>query len=174
LLELQRNLHILSAVVRRTLEQVPVESLPGSPITAEQLRLLRFVVMTRGAKVGEVATGLGITAATVSLALDRLQAVGFVERRKGGPDRRNVQVFATRSGRGLVARVQRIADAKLSLVADRVGVNDTKLFTELASDVIRALMEDEEYFGDVCMQCGAGRSANCVIHELFETCPHSK
>ena len=47
-LELQRNLHVLSAVVRRVLEQGPVETLPDSPITPEQLKLLRFVVLKRG------------------------------------------------------------------------------------------------------------------------------
>jgi len=173
-LELQRNLHVLSAVVRRVLEQAPVESLPDSPITPEQLKLLRFVALKRGAKVGEVATGLGITAASASLALDRLQALGFVERKKRSRDRRSVQVFATRSGRALVARVRRIVDAKLSRALDRIGVEDTKLFTELAAEVTRALMKGQEYFGDVCMQCGVGGSESCVIHELFEGCPHSE
>jgi DNA-binding MarR family transcriptional regulator len=173
-LELQRNLHVLSAVVRRVLEQDPVESLPDSPITPEQLKLLRFVVSKRGAKVGEVATGLGITAASASLALDRLQAAGFVERKKRGRDRRSVQVFATRSGRALVARVRRIVDAKLSRALDRIGVEDTELFTELAAEVTRVLMKGQEYFGDVCAQCGVSASESCVINELFESCPHSK
>ena len=172
--ELQRNLHILSAVVRRVLEQAPVESLPDSPITPEQLKLLRFVVLKRGAKVGEVATGLGITAASASLALDRLQAAGFVERKKLSRDRRSVQVFATRSGRALVARVRRIVDAKLSRSMSRIGVEDTKRFTELAGKVTRILMEGQEYFGEVCMQCGVGSSENCVIRELFGRCPHSE
>jgi DNA-binding MarR family transcriptional regulator len=158
-------------VVRRVLEQSPVESLPDSPITAEQMRLLRFVVFKHGAQVGEVASGLGITPASASLALDRLQAQGYVERRKTDRDRRSVKVFATRAGRGLVTRVGRLVDAKLSEVVDRIGVRDTKLLTQLATDVTRALMEDEEYFGDVCMQCGAGCSKNCVIHELFDSCP---
>jgi DNA-binding MarR family transcriptional regulator len=169
--ELQRNMHILSAVVRRVLEQAPVESLPDSPITAEQLRLLRFVVGRRGAQVGEVATGLGITPASASLALDRLEALEFVERRKDGRDRRNVKVVATPAGRGVVQRVRRIVDTKLSITADRIGARDTKLFTQLAADVTRALMKGEEYFGDVCMQCGTGCSRNCVIHELFGACP---
>jgi DNA-binding MarR family transcriptional regulator len=172
--DLQRNLHILAAVVRRVLEQVPVESLPDSPITPEQLKLLRFVTLQRGAKVGEVATGLGITAASASLGLDRLQALGFIERKKRSQDRRSVQVFATRSGRALVARVRRIVDAKLSRSLDRISAKDMKLFTELAGEVIRALMQGEEYFGDVCMQCGVHRSASCVIHELFESCPYSE
>jgi DNA-binding MarR family transcriptional regulator len=171
--DLQRNLHILSAVVRRVLEQDPVESLPDSPITPEQLKLLRFVVLKRGAKVGEVASGLGITAASASLALDRLQALGFIERRKRSRDRRSVQVFATRSGRALVARVRRIVDAKLSRAMGRMGVEDTKDFTELAAKVTRILMEGQDYFGEVCMQCGVDSSASCVIHELFETCPYS-
>ncbi len=173
-LELQRNLHILSAVVRRVLEQAPVESLPDSPVTAEQLKLLRFIVLKRGAKVGEVATGLGITAASASLALDRLQALGFVERKKRSRDRRSVQVFATRSGRALVARVRRIVDAKLSRAMGRIGVEDTKHFTELATKVTRVLVEGQEYFGEVCMQCGVGSSKDCVIREIFESCPHSE
>jgi len=172
--ELQRNLHILSAVVRRVLAQVPVESLPDSPITPEQLKLLRFVALKRGAKVGEVAAGLGITAASASLALDRLQALGYIERKKRSKDRRSVQVFATRSGRALVARVRRIADAKLSRAMGRIGVEDTKRFTELAAKITSILMEGEEYFGDICMQCGVNASPDCVIRNMFESCPYSE
>jgi DNA-binding MarR family transcriptional regulator len=172
--ELQRNLHILSAVVRRVLDQRPVESLPDSPITPEQLKLLRFVALKRGAKVGEVATGLGITAASASLGLDRLQALGYVERKKRSQDRRSVQVFATRTGRVLVARVRRIVDAKLSRALDRISAKNKKLFTELAAEMTGALMQGEEFFGDVCMQCGVDRSDSCVIHKQFESCPYSE
>jgi len=161
-------------VVRRVLEQEPVESLPDSPTTPEQLKLLRFVVLKHGAKVGEVASGLGITAASASLALDRLQALGYIERKKRSRDRRSVQVFATRPGRALVARVRRIVDAKLSRSMSRIGVEDTKRFTELAGKVTRILMEGQEYFGEVCMQCGVGSSESCVIRELFGRCPHSE
>jgi len=171
--ELKRNLHILSAVVRRVLEQVPVESLPDSPITPEQLKLLRFVALKNGAKVGEVASGLGITAASASLALDRLQALGYIERKKRSQDRRSVQVFATRPGRAIVARIGRIVDAKLSRAMTRIGVEDSRRFTELAAKITRILMEDEEYFGDVCMQCGVDGSDNCVIRQMFENCPYS-
>ena len=172
--ELQRNLHILSAVVRRVLEQEPVESLPDSPITPEQLKLLRFVVLKRGAKVGEVASGLGITAASASLALDRLQALGYIERKKRSRDRRSVQVFATRPGSALVARVRRIVDARLAQAMGRIGVEDTKSFTELAGKVTRVLMKGQEYFGEVCMQCGVDGSPTCPIHELYENCPYSE
>jgi DNA-binding MarR family transcriptional regulator len=160
-------------VVRRVLEQAPVESLPDSPITPEQLKLLRFVVLKRGAKVGEVAEGLGITAASASLALDRLQALGYIERKKRSRDRRSVQVFATRPGRSLVARVRRIVDARLSRAMGRIGVEDTKDFTELAGKVTRILMDGQEYFGEVCMQCGVDGSPTCPIHELYENCPYS-
>jgi DNA-binding MarR family transcriptional regulator len=172
--ELQRNLHILSAVVRRVLGEVPVESLPDSPITPEQLKLLRFVVLKNGAKVGEVASGLGITAASASLALDRLQALGFIERKKRSQDRRSVQVFATRSGRAVVARVRRIVDAKLARAMGRIGVEDSRRFAELAAKITRILMQDQEYFGDICMQCGVGGSPDCVIREIFDNCPFSE
>jgi DNA-binding MarR family transcriptional regulator len=160
-------------VVRRVLEHGPVESLPDSPITPEQLKLLRFVVLKRGAKVGEVAEGLGITAASASLALDRLQALGYIERKKRSRDRRSVQVFATRTGRSLVARVRRIVDARLSRAMGRIGVEDTKDFTELAGKVTRILMDGQDYFGEVCMQCGVDGSPTCPIHELYENCPYS-
>jgi len=171
--ELQRNLHVLSAVVRRVLEQVPVESLPDSPVTPEQLKLLRFVALKNGAKVGEVASGLGITAASASLALDRLQALGFIERKKRSRDRRSVQVFATRSGRSIVARIGRLVDAKMARAMARIGVEDSRRFTELAAKITRILMEGQEYFGDVCMQCGVEGPADCVIRQMFESCPYS-
>ena len=170
--ELHRNLHILAAVVHRVLEENPVESLPDSQISVDQMRLLHFVALNQGARMRDVARGLGIKPASASLAVDRLQRKGFVRRRTNTEDRRGVHLETTREGRALVSQVAHAIDAKLSEAIRQIGAEDVDRFTELSAQLARTLMVGQSYFGDVCLQCGVGCSETCPIHEMFKSCPY--
>lgn len=47
---------------------------------------------------GELARHLGVAASTLSEAIDSLEARGFAERRRGGRDRRRVELRITKAG----------------------------------------------------------------------------
>ena len=65
--------------------------------------------------VRELGEELGLDSGTLSPLLKRLEALGFVERRRSAADERRVEVFLTGAGAALSARAtaipQRLADA---------------------------------------------------------------
>ena len=167
---LRRELHAISAVVHYLLERAPVEDLPGSPLTVDQMRLLRFIALNPGLRVTEVAKGLGIKASSASLGLDRLQTKEFINREGDGDDRRVIRLRVTEKGRALVDLVERTIETKLRAAATRLGAPTTKRVAELLVALVQALMHDEDYFGDLCLHCGPGYSESCVTHQMFGKC----
>jgi DNA-binding MarR family transcriptional regulator len=170
--ELYRTLHALSAAVRHLLERCPVESLPDAPVTVEQMRVLRFLTLNPDIRVGEVANGLGIKPSSTSLALDRLELKGLVARETGSGDRRTVRLAVTPDGRTLVRKVERAIDAKMEAMVTHLGVKTTERLSQVARELVAALMVDEEYFPEICRHCGPGYQHTCAVHKLFGNCPY--
>ncbi len=81
----------------------PLRNVPLSP---PLLALLAQIIRSPGAHCREIAAALGVTAPTVSVAVRRLEAAGFVERRPDPDDRRVVRLFPTGKGRALHRQVQ--------------------------------------------------------------------
>jgi DNA-binding MarR family transcriptional regulator len=171
--ELHRSLHALSAATRQLIERLPVKSLPGKPVTVEQMRVLRFLSINPGIRVGEVAEGLGIKPSSTSLALDRLEAKGLVARETGSGDRRTVRLVVTPAGRALVRQVEQAIDAKLETTVARLGAQTANELSQVMRELVTALMEGEEYFPEICRHCGPGYQDTCAVHRLFASCPYS-
>ena len=77
----------------------PRQPMPGAPITPRMLGLLRHLAGTGPLTVGEQALHLGISRASASELVDRLEAKGLVERMRDQRDQRRVFVWLTESGR---------------------------------------------------------------------------
>lgn len=85
------------AVYRRF--HVRRQHLPGSDLTPRMLGLLRHLAAAGPLTIGEQARHLGLTAATVTELVDRLEARRLVERMRDERDRRRVFVWLTSEGR---------------------------------------------------------------------------
>lgn len=88
----------------------PRQGMAGSDVTPRMLGLLRHLDASGPLTVGEQATHLGISRATASELIDRLEARGLVDRIRDGRDQRRVFVWLTEEGR---ARVVSLAHAVL-------------------------------------------------------------
>lgn len=82
--------------------------------------------------VNELARHMGVTAATMSLGLDRLERKGYVTRSRDGPDRRRVHVRLTTAG-------VRIRDSASVLDPARVETLLARLTTPERHDAIKGL-----------------------------------
>ncbi|NOX45152.1 MAG: MarR family transcriptional regulator [Caldiserica bacterium] len=80
------------------LEHNPLRDVGISP---PQFALLDWVARHPGARLGEIAAGLGVTPPTVSVAVQRLEEAGLVIRRRDPGDRRVVRLFPTPRGAAL-------------------------------------------------------------------------
>jgi DNA-binding MarR family transcriptional regulator len=74
-------------------------------LTASQVIVLRILAHAGKANGSQIAERAGISQATVSTLLDKLEAGGLARRKRGGDDRRQVWVELTAAGRSAVAEV---------------------------------------------------------------------
>jgi DNA-binding MarR family transcriptional regulator len=70
-----------------------------APVSASQLRVLFILEHNEGINLRTLAEALGSTPPSASRLCDRLQAVGFVERRPGTTSRRELRLHLSRRGR---------------------------------------------------------------------------
>ena len=171
---LQRDLYTLYAVVRRQLEQAPLEAVPDAPVTLEQARVLRYVTRNPGLRVGEIATRLGMKPPSASAALDRLEAKKLLTREGGREDQRTVYIKPTEAGSELMRDVQSRVEAKLADSLARLESADRSALPDLIRKLVAAIMADEPIFADLCHHCGPGYDETCPIHRLHGNCPYAK
>lgn len=72
-----------------------------SGVTAQQRALIRCIGKYPGMTLGQLATQVHVDPATVSVAIDRLEQRGLVERRRADRDRRRVMLGLTAAGRAI-------------------------------------------------------------------------
>lgn len=91
-------------------------------VSAAQLWALWELANRPGLRVSELSQALSLHQSTTSNLLDKLEKKGLVERRRGGPDQRVVQVFVSAAGDTLIVRaprpVQGAISAALAQLAD--------------------------------------------------------
>lgn len=104
----------------------------GEPVSAHQARVLAFLDEDDPVMVGELAEHLGVTAATMSLTLGRLEAAGYVSRNRDPADRRVRNVRLTPAG-------ARARGAFRELDPERVDRLLALLDPEVRRDALRAL-----------------------------------
>ena len=85
-------------------------------LTASQRMLLQVLEDEGESRAGVIATRLGITQATTTNLLDRLEKAGLVKRRRYDSDKRQVLVSLTEEGR---SRLTLAPDGLQELFADR-------------------------------------------------------
>ena len=82
-------------------------------LTAVQLRVLQIVEETGHATPTEIATRMGVTQATISALIKKLENFGYLERNRSETDRRQTNLTITPAGRakahGAPAALERVA-----------------------------------------------------------------
>jgi DNA-binding MarR family transcriptional regulator len=131
--ELAERLVALFAMIGRRSNMSAAGSLSFGDLSISQVRLLHLLNAAGGQSVGDLATRLGISAATASRSCDGLSRAGLVERREDADDRRVKRVHATDTG---IAYVEQFAAAKLDAVREMLKSLDAdqqqRLFDALA------------------------------------------
>lgn len=119
--ELAGRIVALFATIGRRSNMNAAGSLSFGDLSISQVRLLHLLNAAGGQSVGDLATRLGISAATASRACDGLFRAGLVERREDPDDRRVRRLHATETG---VAYVEQFAAAKLDAIREMLTVLD--------------------------------------------------
>ncbi|MES2448989.1 MAG: MarR family transcriptional regulator [Pseudomonadota bacterium] len=97
-------------------------------VTYPQYLVLSTLWEADGQTISAIADRLALEPSTITPLMKRLEAAGFVSRRRNPQDERQVQVFLTAKGRGLRARTSCLTDALLEnsrlTVPDMIALND--------------------------------------------------
>ncbi|MCF3640036.1 MarR family winged helix-turn-helix transcriptional regulator [Rhizobium sp. TRM95111] len=78
----------------------------GLGLTPGEARALVHVAALEGSRQLDIAHRMGIEPMTLSAYLDRLQSLGFIERRADPADGRARQIFTTETANGLIAEIR--------------------------------------------------------------------
>jgi DNA-binding MarR family transcriptional regulator len=97
-------------------------------VTYPQYLVLSTLWEEDGQTITAIADRLALEPSTITPLMKRLEAAGFVDRRRNPQDERQVQVFLTGKGRGLRARTSCLTDSLLEnsrlTVPDMIALND--------------------------------------------------
>ncbi|WP_338900066.1 MarR family transcriptional regulator [Streptomyces sp. TG1A-60] len=91
-----------------------------APVSASQLRVLFILEHNDGINLRMLADALGSTPPSTSRLCDRLEAVGFVERRTGAASRREVCLRLSRRGRSFLADLRARREHALQSVLEQM------------------------------------------------------
>jgi len=118
-----------------------------APVSASQLRVLFILEHNEGINLRTLADALGSTPPSTSRLCDRLQAVGFVERRTPLTNRRELQLHLSRHGRAFLTDLRLRRETTLQSVLDRMPADRrTSLLDSLeafCAAAAAAIHEDE-------------------------------
>ena len=78
----------------------------GLGLTPGEARTLVHVAALEGSRQQDIAQRMGVEPMTLSSYLDRLQSMGFIERRPDPVDRRAKQIFTTGTADDLIAGIR--------------------------------------------------------------------
>ncbi|MEU3297989.1 MarR family transcriptional regulator [Streptomyces longwoodensis] len=87
-----------------------------APVSASQLRVLFVLEHHEGINLRTLAETLGSSPSSTSRLCDRLQAVGFVERRSAAGSRRELELYLSHRGRSFLAVLRERRESALESV----------------------------------------------------------
>lgn len=92
-----------------------------APVSASQLRVLFILEHTDGINLRTLADALGSTPPSTSRLCDRLQAVGFVERRSSTSSRRELRLRLSARGRTYLGELRARREEALRSVLEQMS-----------------------------------------------------
>lgn len=125
------------------------EARQGGGVEHKQGRLLYLLNQMEGASQKDLADVLDSRPASVSELIDRLERLELVDRRRGGSDRRKVNLFLTKKGKDTVSEA---AAARKDMVSELFAD-----FTPEEMTLFRRLMA--KMFGKLAEMNGLGAPA---------------
>jgi DNA-binding MarR family transcriptional regulator len=111
-------------------------------VTGRQVALLRQVQRRPGISIGDLADLEGVSAAALSVHVDRLASLGLVERSRSGEDRRRVGLVVTGAAARLLRRVRAARTTWLARRLERLSEEELAALVS-ALPALAGLLDEE-------------------------------
>ncbi|MEU1039853.1 MarR family transcriptional regulator [Streptomyces sp. NPDC005907] len=115
--------------------------IPAPYIPASQLRVMYLVDRENGIRMRALTRLLGAAPPSVCRLVDRLQALGFIERRPCPDSRREVTLCVTGAGRTHLARIRERREQLLVQALDAMPAHERDALAEGLTGFRQALVE---------------------------------
>ncbi|AKQ43108.2 transcriptional regulator, TrmB [Aurantiacibacter atlanticus] len=138
LTETDELVFLLEEVPRR-LRQAFDDALKHFSLTRTQWRTLAYVFRTEGLTQTELAHCVELERASIGQAIDRLEELNYVERRKGDSDRRVWQIYLRPSAHQLLPELRREADAVYEKMLNGIAKSERARLHKTLGDLSRNL-----------------------------------
>lgn len=113
----------------------------GLGLTPGEGRTLSHVARAGAVRQNVLAERMGVEAMTLSVALDRLEALGLIERRADPDDRRAKLVHFSEAGEEMLARIQPVAAGLRTDASKGIAPADWQRFLDTLKQVRANLTE---------------------------------
>ena len=117
-------IEVLPRVFKGLLSQLPTQVPGGIRLTPDQYGVLAHVGAAGGCSMGDIAAGRGIALNSTTALVDRLVAIGAVERSTDPADGRIVRVVPTAAGIEAAFRLRELRRAALRTMLDNLDEED--------------------------------------------------
>ncbi|WP_337181480.1 MarR family transcriptional regulator [Shinella sp.] len=129
----------------------------GLGLTPGEARTLVRIATLEGSRQLEIAQQMGIEPMTLSTYLDRLQSLGFIERRPDPADRRAKLIHTTAAAADIIASVRIEQIELMRLVTSGIGEEDLALMRDRMKRLRANLAALEEDSAALALAKEAGR-----------------
>lgn len=100
--------------------------------------------------------------------VDRLVAVGLIERRPGIQDRRSVALHLTREGERSCTRILAARHDRLARALAPLSPDERATFVHLAAKLLAGFVETERQADAVCRLCDTASCADCPVETALD------
>jgi MarR family transcriptional regulator for hemolysin len=132
-------------------------AIAGLGLTPGEARTLVRIATLEGSRQLDIAQRMGIEPMTLSTYLDRLQSLGFIERRPDPVDRRAKLIFTTPAADDLIANIRIEQIELMQHVTSGIGEADLEVMGERLRRLRANLSAIEEDGSALALAKGAGR-----------------
>ena len=143
---MDEKLEILNQLLTQTfndilkVEEQSLKLTTKEAVSVTEMHILDAVGLEGGRTVTELAVAARVTASTMTIAVNRLQAKGLVERERDGTDRRVVRVRLTPRARTLVGAHRRFHRRRARMVVEGLSPEESDV-------LVRAMSNLQGFFG---------------------------
>lgn len=168
---LARNLHILSSLTRRLLEDGLLEETSRGSASFTQISILKWLDAATPRRAQDVARFLAASAPAATQILNRLRKKGLIRSRQNQKDRRAEDLFVTPKARDLVRRYEAEKRRKLDPLLRSLPPEKRDGLLQGLESAIDLLLTERPGLPDLCLHCGVYSSPGCVMKQHGHRCP---
>ena len=132
---MDKNLEVLNHLLVETfneilkVEEQSLKLVSGSTVTVNEVHTLDAIGEGEPRTVSELAAAMMVTVSTMTIAINRLEKKGLVERERAGHDRRVVRVRLTERGRALSYVHRRFHRRMVKAVSERLTPKEVEVLS---------------------------------------------